>query len=138
MIDTLKTDTLTSISNEVASKLNADASSYDYWFWIAMLEFVIIFYIVFIKKNKETVKEKFKRDAKSTEVDFDNIINSSFNVKPLYHELKVKCHPDRFPNDKIKNEIALTIFQEIEKNKTDYKKLIELRELAKHKLNINF
>jgi hypothetical protein len=52
--------------------------------------------------------------------------------------LKVKCHPDRFATDAEKNVIAENIFQEITKNKTNVKRLIELKEEAKQKLNINF
>ena len=56
----------------------------------------------------------------------------------LYDELKVKCHPDRFPTDKEKNTIAENIFQEISKNKNNVKRLLELKEEASQKLNINF
>jgi len=72
------------------------------------------------------------------EVDFDNIIISSFNSTALYNELKVKCHPDRFATDEEKTIIAENIFQEISKNKTNMKKLLELKEEAKMKLNVNF
>jgi len=47
------------------------------------------------------------------DIDFDNIINSSFNSLELYDKLKVKCHPDRFPKDKEINIIAENLFQEI-------------------------
>jgi len=70
-------------------------------------------------------------------IDFDNIINSSFNSNEVYNELKVKCHPDRFPNDDVKNTIAENLFQEITKNKNNIKRLLELKEKAKQELNIN-
>lgn len=110
------------------------------WFWIALIELFAIIYLMFFKNKKDTLsaKEKLKKESKKEKVDFDNIINSSFNVKPLYDELKVKCHPDRFPVDTEKNKIALDLFQEIVKNRTNYKKLIELKDIAKDKLKIDF
>lgn len=110
------------------------------WFWFAIIEMVIIIFLLFAKRRNKTVnaKQQFKKEAKEGEIDFGNIINSSFHVKPLYDELKIKCHPDRFPADTEKNVIALEIFQEISKNKTDYKKLMELKDLAEIKLNIKF
>lgn len=79
-----------------------------------------------------------KEKSLKEDVDFRNIITSSFHTQPLYNELKVKCHPDRFPNDEIKKKIANALFQEISKNKTNYKKLVELKERAKQELYINF
>jgi len=110
------------------------------WFLIALVELLLILYLLFFRKREQVLSTKgqFKKEAKNGEIDFGNIINSSFNVKPLYDELKVKCHPDRFPTDERKSKIALELFQEISKNKTNYKKLIELKELAKQNLNINF
>jgi hypothetical protein len=105
---------------------------------IAIFELLVIIYLIFSRKKSESARLQFRREAKEGDIDFGNIINSSFHVKPLYEDLKVKCHPDRFPNDVEKNQIALELFQEISKNKTNYKKLIELKELAKQKLNINF
>ncbi len=110
------------------------------WFWIAIIElFIIISLLLFKRKTKiVNAKEQFKKEAKEGVFDFGNIINSSFHVKPLYDELKVKCHPDRFPTDDKMNAVALELFQEISKNKTDYQKLMELKESAKIKLNIKF
>jgi len=138
MNDTLIIDTLKS-TIEVATN-SKETITINYWFWIAVVEFIIItLYFTHNKKKKLlSKKELFIKNAKESEVDFGNIINSSFNVKPLYDELKTKCHPDRFPNDKIKNKIALELFQDISKNKTNYKKLMEIKEIAINKLNINF
>ena len=138
MIDTIFIDTI-KVANQVISKTdNEVVSSHFYWIWIAIIEFLLIVYLIFFRNKKESAHVKFKNEAKVGDIDFENIINSSFHVKPLYDELIVKCHPDRFPDDIEKNKIALEIFQEISKSKTNYKKLIELKELAKQKLNINF
>ena len=139
MNDTLINDTLKNIINVTENSENL--TTINYWFWIAIIEFILIIYLIISKNNKKkklTKREHFVKNAKKSDVDFENIINSSFHVKPLYDELKVKCHPDRFPNDEIKNKIALELFQEISKNKTNYKKLIKIKEIAINKLNINF
>ena len=114
--------------------------SFNLWMWIAILELGIIAFLLLKGRirPKETAKQKFKNDSLKQTIDFNNIINSSFNSIQLYDELKVKCHPDRFPTNKDKNEIAVALFQEISKNKTNIKRLLELKEEAKQKLNINF
>ncbi|MCP4439291.1 MAG: molecular chaperone DnaJ [Aureispira sp.] len=136
MNDTLLADSIR-IINQALSNSNS-AEFYNPWIWIALLELVIIIYLLFFYKKSESKLQKLKRKAKEEDVDFENIINSSFHVKTLYDELKIKCHPDRFPNDKEKNRVALELFQEISKNKTDHKKLTELKEIAIQKLNIKF
>lgn len=138
MIDTVLTDTI-KVANQILSDTDKTTfSSTNYWMWIAIIELVLIIYMLFFRNKTESPTIKFKREAKEGDIDFGNIINSSFHVKPLYDELKVKCHPDRFSTDIEKNKVALELFQEITKNKTNYKKLTELKELAKQKLNINF
>ena len=107
------------------------------WMLIAIVEFIIIGYLIIFRKRPEGLKSKYRREGKEGDIDFNNIIKSSFHGKALFDELKVKCHPDRFPNDKEKSEMALKLFQEISKSKTNYKRLIELKELAIQKLNIN-
>jgi len=134
----LLTDSINATDQVISKSIIEKVSSHNYWMWIAVLELIIIGYLIVIRKKSDTVKFQFKKDTQKEEIDFGNIITSSFHVKPLYDELKVKCHPDRFPNDKDKNAIALDLFQEITKNKTNYKKLMELKGLAKEKLNINF
>lgn len=114
----------------------------DFWFWVALIEFIIIAFIVFLiwKQKTKTLskKDKHKKEGRNSTIDFGNIINSSFNSRQLYDELKRKCHPDRFVDDKDKNEYAEKLFQEISKNQTNYDKLIELKHKAKEILNINF
>lgn len=111
------------------------------WRQWAVLPALTILSLILIKKKKDDqtlAKINFKKEAMGEGVDFNNIIESSFHANILYDELKVKCHPDRFPNDLEKNKIAETLFQEIAKNKTNIKKLAELKEQAKHLLEINF
>lgn len=139
MNDTLIRDSL-KLTSEVVGNSPDTNSGNNLWFWIAIIEFLVIIYLLFKRKPKvkETAKKKFKTESLKGEIDFQNIIDSSFNSVKLYDELKVKCHPDRFPTDKVKNEIADRLFQEINKNKTNTKRLLVLKEEAKQKLNINF
>lgn len=111
------------------------------WMWLAIAELIVIWYILFIHPKripKHNSKAKFKKESLENEIDFGNIILSSFKATQLYNELKVTCHPDRFATDEAKSTIANSLFQEINKNSTNYKKMIELKEDAKRTLNINF
>ncbi len=139
MNDVIIKDSL-NVVNQVSIQSHANIQSLNWWMWIAIIEFGVILFFIFIKKvkNPENAKQAFKNDSLKHEIDFNNIINSSFNSISLYNELKVKCHPDRFPNDVEKNKIAGLIYQEISINKTNVKKLIELKEEAREKLQINF
>lgn len=138
MIDSLIHDSLTVAGGPIYTK-NGISSYSNWWMWVAVVEFVIILVILVSKrvKPKDVSKKKFKDESLSHEIDFNNIINSSFNSSKLYDELKTKCHPDRFPTENEKNIIAENIFQEITKNKNNIKRLLELKEEAKNKLNIN-
>jgi hypothetical protein len=141
MNDTIIKDTL-KVTREVITKsiISESNEQTNWWLWIAVIEFAIIVLILLLKfiKPNDTIKQKIKKESLKEEIDFNNIINSSFNSKQLYDELKVKCHPDRFPTDKEKNIIADKLFQEITENQNNSKRLIELKEEAKQKLNINF
>lgn len=56
----------------------------------------------------------------------DNVVFSMFNSKPLYDELKAKCHPDRYLSPE-KNAEALFLFQELQKNKNNYEEMLKLK-----------
>lgn len=141
MNDTILKDTL-QITNEsiTNSVIKGSNDNINWWLWLAILEFIIILFLLFRRYNtsKSSSIQKFRKDSLEQEIDFNNIINSSFNSKEIFDELKVKCHPDRFPTDKEKNIIADKLFQEITRNQNNIKRLIELKEEAKQKLNINF
>jgi hypothetical protein len=66
---------------------------------------------------------KSKQPESSSEM--TNVINSMFLCTPLYDKLKVKCHPDRFVDENQKL-IAENIFQELQKNKYNYDRLLEI------------
>lgn len=114
--------------------------SINWWFWIAIIQFIIIIYLIRTIRIKRghSLKQKLKKESLGNNIDFDNIINSSFNSNKIYDELKIKCHPDLFHNDSQKKQIAENLFQEITKNKNNVQRLLQLREQAKQELNINF
>ncbi len=137
----MKKKLLIDSTNNVLNHNSSFIKSDNIWIWIGLLAFVIIVLIVLFSKNtklyKQLAKDKFKQEIQSGDIDFGNIVNSSFNAKPLYDELIRKCHPDRFVQNEDKNKIALSLSQEITKNKNDIKRLIELKEQAIKQLNIN-
>jgi hypothetical protein len=141
MNNTIIKDTLKVVKETTSNSITLeDNNQFNWWFWVAVVELIIIIFLL-LKLNikpRNTAKQKFKEDSLEQEIDFNNIINSSFNSKQLYDELKVKCHPDRFTTDIEKNLIADNLFKEISANQNNVKRLIELKELASQKLNINF
>jgi len=141
MNDTIIKDSLKVVSEIITKSIASESNEHiNWWLWIAIIEFVFIMFLVIKQKIKpvDKIKQKFKKESLDQEIDFNNIINSSFNSKELYDELKVKCHPDLFSTDKEKNLIAENLFQEITENQNNAKRLIELKEEAKQKLDINF
>lgn len=113
-----------------------------FWFWASLIEFVvIILLLVKLKKRNpnlafaELTKDKMK-NAKDTNINMDNLMNSINGSRDLYKELSRLCHPDRFVN-KPEQKIAEEIFQEISRHKRNHGKLTELKERAKTELNIN-
>ena len=137
-------DSLLQDSVKVAEKAITNATENEittnYWMWLAIGEFAIIIVLILTRRLKKqpNAKQRFKEESLAQEVDFNNIISSSFHSTELYDKLKVKCHPDRFPTDPELNKIADGIFQELTKNRTNLKRLEELQKEAEVKLKINF
>jgi hypothetical protein len=123
-----------------ASTLNSEqtTSCSNLWMWIAIVELVIIIVLISKLLNKENTRTNIKKKVlREGDIDFANIIDSSFNSEQLYKELIRKCHPDRFVPNKAKVKIAEDISSRLGKNKHNIKGLKELAEEAKDKLNIN-
>lgn len=123
--------------------VNSETTSFSVWFWIALAELLIIIFL-FLRLRKKNNNLKFgdvtkdkMRDAKKSDIDMNNLMNSINGSKELYKKLSRSCHPDRFINSD-KQKIAEEIFQEISKNKRDFKILTELKEKAIIELNIKF
>lgn len=87
-------------------------------------------------KNNIPINNLRKQVNQDGDIDFGNIMNSAFLSKALYDELKVKCHPDRFVSDPIKQQLADDLFQRVTQNKVNYKVLLELKKKAEETLNI--
>ena len=68
-------------------------------------------------------KEKTKIEPSNSEM--TNVVNSMFLCEPIYDKLKVKCHPDRFVDENQKS-IAENLFQELQKHRYNYEKLLEI------------
>lgn len=126
-----------------ADNIAAETTSFSISFWIALAELLIIIFLFFKlrKKNSnlkfgDVTKDKM-RNAKKSDIDMNNLMNSINGSKELYKKLSRSCHPDRFINSD-KQKKAEEIFQEISKNKRDYKILTELKEKAIVELNIKF
>jgi large-conductance mechanosensitive channel len=138
----VNTKTFTEKKSEVKVIENKEIN---YWSWIALFEFVIILLLIFrlVKKTKQTgnnnsENKTIKEQILNEKIDFDNILFSSFNAKELHDKLIRKCHPDRFPNNPDLSKIADYLTREIRENRTNIKKLEELKLEAIEKLNINF
>ncbi len=134
----IKADTIvvSSIANEITYSNN-------FWFWLAIIELVVILVLVFKlshKKNNLAFSELNKDNLKKsqeTDIDMGNVMKSINYSSELYKELSRKCHPDRFinsPNQKLAEEI----FQEIARDKRNHEKLTALKERAIKELYITF
>lgn len=137
-MDTIVTDTIST----AAQTITAATHSSDVWMWIAAAEFVILLILCLLlwqAKRKPTEKDELKAKVLNEgDIDFGNIINSSFKAKALYDELKGVCHPDKFAKDETLNAKATEIFALLVKNKYDYAALYELKERAEKELNVKF
>jgi hypothetical protein len=134
----MNNDTL-SLAIDSISKQVDKSVSHNFWMWIAIAEFMVIIILLIARTTKmNNMKRDVKRKVKNEEeIDFSNTLTSAFHAKELYDELKVKCHPDRYATDEEKRIIADSLILQIAENKHNYKRLVELRDEAKQKLNIN-
>ena len=107
------------------------------WMIIAIVELVIIIVLITLIKSSNNSRSEIKKKVLAEgDIDFSNLVNSSFNAEGLYRDILIKCHPDRFAPDTEKMVIANELSAKITKNKHDIKRLEELKEEAKPKLNI--
>ena len=98
------------------------------WLWVAVIELLVILYLINLLMRRDRKKRKEVKDKlKSGHIDFENTINSAFNSKPLYDKL----------NTPLERE-ANAIFQEIQANRYNYSKLMDLKDQAIKTLHINF
>lgn len=141
----MKSISLQVIHESVSKIKNLEQESFlhSYWFWLSIVELIIIIMLLTIIIRKQTnlkfseLSNDKMKIAKSTEIDMENLMNSINSSKELYKELSRVCHPDRYINSD-KQSIAENIFQEISKNKRNYKALQELKNRAISELEITF
>lgn len=113
-------------------------NSLNWWMIIAVIELVIIVALLISKGKTDEKKRSIKRQVREEgDINFGNVIASSFGAETLYKELIRKCHPDRFAPDEEKVALANDISERLGKYKHDLKRLNELKEEAINKLNIN-
>jgi hypothetical protein len=131
---------------QTVAKVSAEEKEpffYSYLFWIAVIEFLIIVFLIYKIKSKNKITElsdfeiKNITDSKNNPIDMDNLMSSIHNAKQLYKELAKKCHPDRFVNNP-KQKNAEEIFQEISKNERNFENLSALKLRAIRELDITF
>lgn len=136
--DTLQTviDSISITSDNLPHHTNTN-----WWMWIAITELIIIIVLMFRGRTNTDFEKKLaikKKVVAEGEIDYANIVGSAFHAEPLYKELIINCHPDRFATDETKRAIADELSLRIAENKNNYKRLCELKEEAKTRLNINF
>jgi len=78
-----------------------------------------------IKKILSVFSKKSKPKETEINTDMTNVVNSMFLCNPLYDKLKVKCHPDKYIDENQKF-IAENLFQELQKHRYNYDKLLEI------------
>lgn len=81
-------------------------------------------------------KDKIREKILSESIDFENVVSSTLLAKGLYDELKKVCHPDKFYDEQDICK-ATELFQQINRNKGDYNKLLSLKEQIYSELPIN-
>ena len=131
-------DTLQMAADSLA-QASQQGSSLNWWMIIAIIELIVIIILLFTKGNADDKRQTIKRQIREEgDINFGNVIASSFGAKALYDELIRKCHPDRFAPDEEKVAIANDITERLGKYKHDLQKLNELKEEAINKLKIKF
>ena len=120
------------------AQASQQGNSLNWWMIISIVELVIIVVLLLSKGKTDDKKRSIKRQVREEgDINFGNVIASSFGAKALYDELIRKCHPDRFAPDEEKVAVANYITGRLGKYKNDLEKLKELKEEAIEKLGIS-
>jgi hypothetical protein len=136
-------DTIQKISNiSTYREINIE-QSISIWIWIALAELLIIAWLIWkIKRGKrqnldltKISKSDLRKDTENIEM--KDVVDSMHKSRELYKELSKLCHPDKFINTSLQS-IAEEIFQEISRNKRNYKQLVALKLRAINELNLKF
>jgi hypothetical protein len=116
-----------------------DFTNTQYLIFSLLLLLCSIFFFAFrMYRAKTRISAELKDEVLRQDVDFKNIINSSFHADKLWDEMRKKCHPDRFGGDEIKMMLANELQTAINENKNNIKVLEELKMKAEQELGIKF
>lgn len=132
----MENDTLLNIQNEIATT-SLNTGGVNIWMIIAIVEACLIIILLLTKKNDGNLRSIKKEVLSEGDVDFADILNSSFNANSLYKDLLAACHPDKYATDEEKLSIANDISARLSLNKHSVKALQELKKEAIEKLGIN-
>ena len=137
--DSLAVNLVEPLINDVIVENNSNSFTELFSFLIVFILGIIVGSVLskmWSSKNS-TNYNKQKKDILSKEVDFDNIMDSAFESKELFNQLKKKCHPDLFIGNDILVEKANVIFQDLSENKNNFKVLKEIeKKIEDHLYNI--
>lgn len=80
MNDTLIQDSI-KVAGKAITKVTEANDNTNWWMWLAIVELGVIAYLILKEKlkSKVTAKQQFKSESLKQDIDFNNIINSSFN-----------------------------------------------------------
>jgi uncharacterized sporulation protein YeaH/YhbH (DUF444 family) len=119
-----------------------DSLKVNYWMLLALLEFLVIVFLFFknrkIKKPETFFVNTETKEAKKADIDLGGLFQNIGKSRELHNILKKKIHPDRFPNDPHKIELATKLAAKLNENQLDFKKLEEIKNVAILELNISF
>ena len=91
----------------------------------------------FFKKKKQTDQDILIERIKAEQIDLQGIfsdINKRGEVEALFKDLSKLSHPDKFEKDPEKKEMAKELFAQIQNNRNNYTRLIELKQSVEDKL----
>ena len=129
------TDTLGMAQQNVT--VNAPSASFwTLWNVVAIVAAVLLLLVLvlYFLRDKKKSRVKAKVMNETADVNFSSFNNDWKKTERLYDELKRKCHPDLFHDDR--NEVATFLFQRLTENKFRYAELLKIREEAIEKLGI--
>ena len=123
--DSLAFNLVETLRNDVSVEKNSNSFYEHFSLIVVFLLGIIIGYVLskMLSSKKSNDFKKKKQDILSKDVDFNNLITSAFESKELFNKLKKKCHPDIFIGNDILVEKANVIFQDLSKNKNNFKEL---------------
>ena len=128
-------DTLQTVTDSIAGTTQS-AGGVNIWMIVAIVELIVIIILLLKRGSRDSMRSIKKQVKAEGNIDFANILNSSFNADSLYKKLLIACHPDRFAPDEAKMQAANDLTTRITKNRRDINALNALRQEAINKLNV--